>query len=183
LGETTIFETIDMNLIENVVSEQKRLKKMNMALPKEKRIPLRKMLFIYDDILGDDQLKSHKSVLSTFTCISRHSQITNIFLTQDYVQIPTTIRRQTPLVFLLNCDNYSEPMIKENALQGKEKAFSALYEKEIILRKDFSFLVVDKSAKEKDWLWKCTKGISISPLKIDGTSWKIMEETDEEYKE
>ena len=157
-GVLNIFESIDMQVIRGVVDEQKKLKKLNMAVNKKGRKKIEKILMIYDDILGDSQLKSHQSELSSFTCVSRHSAITNIFLTQNYTSIPSTIRRQTPLVFLLNMDNYSEVMAEENSLQGQKKAFMALYEKEIILKKDYSFLIIDKSAKHSKRLWKCDKG-------------------------
>lgn len=52
-----------------------------MATPKEEREPIERILFVYDDILGDTQLKSYQSQLATFTTVSRHSKITNIFLT------------------------------------------------------------------------------------------------------
>lgn len=48
-----IFETIDMETIRNVVEEQKKLKKMNMSTDKNGRVEIPKVLFIYDDILGD----------------------------------------------------------------------------------------------------------------------------------
>lgn len=56
---------------------------------------------------------------------------------------------------LLNMDNYSDIMAKENSLRGQEKQFMELYEKEIIMKKDFSFLVIDKSEKQSWRLWKC----------------------------
>ena len=139
-----------------------------MATNKNKRYKIEQDLFIYDDILGDSQLKSHQSDLATFTCVSRHSNITNVFLTQNYTSIPSTIRRQTPLVMLLNMDNYSDIMAKENSLRGQEKQFMELYETEIILKKDFSFLIIDKSEKQSRRLWKCDKGITLYPITIDG---------------
>lgn len=86
-----IFESIDMQVIRNVVDEQKKLKRINMSSTKEFRTEIPKILMIYDDVLGDAQLKSHASELSSFTCVSRHSSITNIFLTQNYTSIPSTI--------------------------------------------------------------------------------------------
>jgi len=50
-------------------------------------------------------------------------------------------------VFLLNCDVYSPMMIEESATQGKEKMLANLYDSEILSKKDYSFLVIDKSAK------------------------------------
>jgi len=61
-------------------------------MKKSYRQDVEKLLLIYDDILGDSQLKSYQSELATFTTISRHSKITNIFLTQNYTSIPSTIR-------------------------------------------------------------------------------------------
>lgn len=48
---------------------------------------------------------------------------------------------------LLNMDNYSDVMAEENSLQGQKKKFMELYEREIIMKKDFSFLIIDKSQK------------------------------------
>jgi hypothetical protein len=48
-----------MEKIKNVVEQQKQLKKMNMAATKNKRYKIESYLFIYDDILGDSQLKSY----------------------------------------------------------------------------------------------------------------------------
>lgn len=97
-----------MDLIQSIVEDQKKKQKINMASKKKDRIKIERILFLYDDILGDSQLKSHQSNLATFSTISRHSKITNIFLTQNFTSIPSTIRRQTPLIFLLNMDSYSE---------------------------------------------------------------------------
>lgn len=41
-----------------------------MAVDKKGRKKIEKILMIYDDILGDSQLKSHQSELSSFTCVS-----------------------------------------------------------------------------------------------------------------
>jgi hypothetical protein len=53
------------------------------------------------------------------------------------------------MVFLCATDNYSDIMIKENALKGEEKVFSELY-KETNLKKDYSILQIDKSKKKSD---------------------------------
>jgi hypothetical protein len=65
-------------------------------------------------------------------------------------------------------DNYSDIMANENSLRGQEKQFMELYEREIILKKDFSFLIIDKSEKQSRRLWKCDKGITLYPITIDG---------------
>lgn len=68
-------------------------------------------------------------------------------------------------------DNYSEIMAEENSLQGQKKKFMDMYEREIILKKDYSFLVVDKSAKHDRRVWKCEKGKVIYPIRLDGSMW------------
>jgi len=52
-----------------------------MAQPKKFWKEVKPLLLIYDDVIGDDQLKSYQSELSAFTTVSRHSKITNIFVT------------------------------------------------------------------------------------------------------
>jgi len=80
-GPIHIYDSIDMGVIGGLVEAQKKIKKNNMTMKKSHRKTVEKLLFIYDDILGDSQLKSYQSDLATFTTISRHSAITNIFLT------------------------------------------------------------------------------------------------------
>lgn len=111
-----MYSSVDMQIIEDIIEQQKKIKQLNMACDKHSRQELKRILIIYDDVIGDEQLKSDKSQLSTFSCMSRHSCITNIFLTQNYTSIPSIIRRQTQLVFLMNMDNYSEIMAEENSL-------------------------------------------------------------------
>lgn len=48
-----IYESIDMDLIQTIVNKQKKIQKRNMATPKEDREEIKRLLFIYDDILGD----------------------------------------------------------------------------------------------------------------------------------
>lgn len=76
-------------------------------------------------------------------------------------------------------DNYSEAMAEENSLQGQKKAFMNLYEKEIILKKDYSFLIIDKSAKHSKRLWKCEKGEKLYAIRLDGSEWGDEEEKEE----
>lgn len=79
--------------------------------------------------------------------MSRHANILNIFLTQDYTAIPSRIWRNCNLVVLLTMDNYSESMAKENSLKNRYSEFQKFYEDNVINRKDHSFIVVDKSAQ------------------------------------
>lgn len=69
-----------MKVIDSVVESQKRQAKLNMVSDKDSRKKLERLLFIYDDVVGDSQLKSHSSALASFSCMSRHSKITNIYL-------------------------------------------------------------------------------------------------------
>jgi len=92
-----------------------------MSLELKEWVPIKWILFIYDDILGDSQLKSYQSELSGFTTMSWHSNIINIFLTQNYTSIPSTIWWNSSIVFLLTCDNYSPAMMEENCLKNQHK--------------------------------------------------------------
>lgn len=91
-GEIKIFDNIDMKKIKQIFDNQTKLAKKNMILPKEERTKIKRTLLIFDDIIGDDQLKSYQSDLCSFCTMSRHSNIINIFLTQDYTAIPARIR-------------------------------------------------------------------------------------------
>lgn len=142
-----IYDEIDFNLINLIMKNQEQDLAMNMVLPKDKRKELKKIVIIFDDILGDKELKSYQSDLSNFTTMSRHSNILNIFLTQDYTSIPSKIRRNSNLVFLLTSDNFSEAMMRENTIKNKWQEFQQFYEDNIISTKDYSFLIIDKSAK------------------------------------
>lgn len=122
-----IYEDVDMDLIEKITRKQKNLQKKNMMLDKKDRIKIEPILFIYDDMLGSSQLKSWNSKLATFSTLSRHNLITNIYLTQNHTSIPSTIRRQTPIIVLLTCDNYSDVMIEEQALKGQKKQLAQWY--------------------------------------------------------
>ncbi len=57
--------------------------------------------------------------------------------------------------------------------------FMYLYEKEIILKKDYSFLIIDKSAKHSRRLWKCEKGKTLIAIRLDGSEWGEEEKDDE----
>lgn len=50
-----------MDVINSVVESQKNKQKLNMVSDKESREKLERLLFIYDDVVGDQQLKSHSS--------------------------------------------------------------------------------------------------------------------------
>lgn len=99
-----------------------------------------------DDVVGDKELKSFQSQLCGFSTMCRHSYITCIYLVQSWTCLPSTIRRNSNLVFLLTCDNFSQSMMEENCLKNKHKDFQLYYETNIIDPKDYSFLIVDKSA-------------------------------------
>lgn len=65
-----IFESIDMSVINTVVEEQRDISMKNLVNDSSKRVPLRKIIFIFDDIIGDAELKSYQSELSAFTAMS-----------------------------------------------------------------------------------------------------------------
>lgn len=86
-----IYNEIDFNVMENIMKNQGDIMLSNMSLPKDKRQSLQKILCIFDDVIGDDQLKSYQSELSTYTTRSRHFNIINIFLVQNYTSLPSII--------------------------------------------------------------------------------------------
>jgi hypothetical protein len=124
----------------------------NMTLEPDQRsgpkaIPLERYLIIFDDILGDTQLKSMSSDLSAFTTMSRHFNVLNIFLCQNYTSIPASIRRNSNLIFLLACDTFSDIMITENSLKNKENELLDLYNSHVLEPKNYGVLCVDRTAK------------------------------------
>lgn len=171
MGKLKIYDTIDMEVIKSIVEGQKTLQLQNMSVEKKERINIKKVLILYDDIIGDDQLKSYQSDLCGFSCMSRHANIINIYLTQNYTSIPSVIRRNANLVILLTSDNYSPAMIEENALKNKHKQFAQFYEDNIINQKDHSFIIIDKSAKidNRYVLYNGTKGLAeyVNPTLTD----------------
>jgi hypothetical protein len=52
-GPIHIYDNIDMGVIGGLVEAQKKIKKNNMTMKKTHRRTVEKLLFIYDDILGD----------------------------------------------------------------------------------------------------------------------------------
>ncbi len=58
-GKPHIFEKIDMNVIDGVVETQKNKQKLNMVSDKSTWKPLDHILFLFDDCVGDENLKSH----------------------------------------------------------------------------------------------------------------------------
>lgn len=69
-GKLKIYDSVDMNIIKDIVEGQKIIQKQNMSVSKQNRIDIKKVLIIYDDIIGDEQLKSYNSDLSAFSCMS-----------------------------------------------------------------------------------------------------------------
>lgn len=69
-GKLKIYDTIDMEVIKSIVDGQKSLQLQNMSVQKDERINIKNVLLIYDDIIGDDQLKSYQSDLCAFSCMS-----------------------------------------------------------------------------------------------------------------
>lgn len=60
-GRLNLHEAVDMEYIQKLINKQKKIQRRNMASKKEDREKVDKLLFIYDDILGDAQMKSHQS--------------------------------------------------------------------------------------------------------------------------
>ncbi len=58
----------------------------------------------------------------------------------------------------MNCDNYSDVQAEESCLKGQAKDFMKFYQKNIIEKKDHSFLIIDKAEKLKNRLFICIKG-------------------------
>lgn len=80
-GKVWIIKGIDWELIKTIWDEQEKIKAYNMTQPRNKMLPVKKILFIYDDVIGDQKLKSYQSDLCSFSCISWHSNILNIYIT------------------------------------------------------------------------------------------------------
>lgn len=55
-------------------------------------------------------------------------------------------------------------MAEENSLQGKKKSFMNMYQDVIIMKKDYSFLIIDKSAKVENRLFICQQGLKLSRI-------------------
>lgn len=148
-GTIKIFEDIEMGILDSIVNRQKKKKVTEIyesIYQKRDMTPLDKWIIIFDDILGDKELKSFQSDLANYTTRSRHSNILNIFLTQDYNAIPTKIRRNSNLVFLLAMDTYPDTMIEENAPMKKNKEFQEAYETNVNYKKNRSFIIIDRGA-------------------------------------
>lgn len=80
-----------MDVLAKIKKIQSQIQMKNMCVEASQRTPLNKFVIIYDDILGDTQLKSMSSELSSFTTMSRHFNVLNIFLCQNYTSIPASI--------------------------------------------------------------------------------------------
>lgn len=123
-----IYDKIDFKWIENLIKEQESVGFDQMiAMKKEDVVQMKKVLFIYDDMMQDKLFKWYDSQLSMFSCLCWHYNISQIILTQKYNSIPNTIRLQSSLVILLTTDNYSENMIWENAWFGEYAWLLKLY--------------------------------------------------------
>lgn len=118
-----IYGDIDMDIVWSICDAQRGKQLRNMASEKKDWQEIPKVLIIYDDVVGDAQLKSHQSELCGFSTMSRHSNIINVFLCQTYTSIPTVIRRNANLVVLMTCDNYPDTLVYENSIKNKTKEF------------------------------------------------------------
>ena len=49
-------------------------------------------------------------------------------------------------------------MAEENSMQGTKKQFMKTYEEMVIMKKDYSFIIIDKSAKIDWWFYYCEQG-------------------------
>lgn len=158
-----------MDLLEGIVNAQKEKKKKEMYTEaidgtKSESIPL--FLVIFDDIIGDKELKSFQSELSSYCTRSRHANILNIFLTQDWNALPTRIRRNSNLVFLMNMDTYPDNMIKENSTKNTEKQLEEAYQSLVGEKRDFSFIIIDKGAPMNKRFFFCKEGKECIPLDL-----------------
>ena len=120
-----------------------------LAVSKSDEPALKKILFVFDDILSDKAFKHHQSFLSTFATLCRHFGVSMIVLSQKWSAIPDTIRLQSNISILASTDNYKKSMVEENALHGGEKEFDELYQ-EMNGRKDYSFMIINKSEKKEN---------------------------------
>ena len=105
-----IFENINVGFIKMVLENQK-LKKLNHEEPKQ-------IIFLFDDIIGDTNVKS-PVIINLFT-LGRHYNITTILLSQTYVQtggLSAVIRRNSNwiLSFYIQNEDRRKQFIKEYA--------------------------------------------------------------------
>ena len=109
-----------------------------------------KYLFIFDDILSDQQFKRFDSKLSMFSTLCWHFSIHQIILTQMWTRIPKTIRMQSNLSILLSTDNYTKELILENCWFEEYKFLLDLYQK-INGLKTYAALIINKVKKNDKW--------------------------------
>lgn len=65
-----IFDKVDFEKINDIVKKQEQVGMSQMyALTKQDEPELKKILFIFDDMLSDKAFKHHKSSLSDFSCL------------------------------------------------------------------------------------------------------------------
>lgn len=68
-----IYNTVDFKIINDIVAKQEKVGINQMyAKTKEDEPKLKKILFIFDDMLSDKGFKSHTSQFATFATLCRH---------------------------------------------------------------------------------------------------------------
>ena len=81
------------------------------------------VLFLIDDSIAEEGIDKKRSVLTKLACSGRHDNCSLWMLTQAYVAVPKTIRRQVKWLSTFYCKDEDDfvTIMKENKVVPKEK--------------------------------------------------------------
>lgn len=126
-----------------------------------------KTLMIWDDFIGMEFEPRYSKQLKLLAASGRNFELSMWFSSQDLVEIPTIIRRNSEYLLLGN--NYEstiDGLAKQLALPGMGKRQFRLLLEKISKRKDHEFLYVDDRNQDW-WVWKPEEMEGLSKTKPD----------------
>jgi len=105
------------------------------------------VLLVFDDIIGEDSVKTYGSLLGKlFTC-SRHYKITIFITTQYLYKVPPVLRENCKFVFICSSDNPTDrKRIHDEFCRGDKRNFDKWLD--VCSEPGYSSLVIDCYAKD-----------------------------------
>jgi hypothetical protein len=135
IDEKCIYNKISNKWFEILTSKLKELSMNNEKLPN--------ILIIFDDVSGDDFLKS--KILADIFTKGRHLNISVIVILQYLKSVPPIIRTNTSFIVCGQVNHASMQIIADDFLNGNisRKEFYEMYKNNT---KEFSFLIINNNS-------------------------------------
>lgn len=122
-----------------------------MFIKQNYKKPVPRILILIDDCLASDEIRAgYAGKLALWSTFSRHSNICCIWTSQIYTRLPNTVRQMTDLIIYLYCNPVPERMIQELFNKSERDYFTQFLKNNFGKDHQYSFLMLDLNASNKD---------------------------------